>query len=144
VTLPSLALVFLCGLVHAQEPAADTPAASAQAPVVAVTRLPVVADQLRERDVSEAELRALLETALGSGVAVADLVVALEVVVAQLDEGIEMPDLALRLPGLIGQGHVGDALAATLQAVGPTAAAALPVALVPDPEPSPEAAPSSD
>lgn len=144
--MPSvLAVILACGLGLAQEPSAVAIEQPVLPPQVAVTRLPVLAAQLREREVSEAELRALLETALGSGVALSDLVEALEVVVEQLDQGTDMPDLALRLPGLIGQGFQGDSLAATLQAAGPAAAAALPVAwgAAPEPvEPAPE--PASD
>ncbi len=138
------ALVLLCGLAGAQQPATDDDAPAARPEVLAVTRLPVLTDQLRARQFSEAELRALLETALGSGVNLADLVGALEVVVEQLDLGHELPDLALRLPGLIGQGFEGDALATSLQAAGRSATGALPVAVGAAPEPRTEPEPSAD
>jgi hypothetical protein len=112
-----------------------------QVPAVTATRLPILAARLRERDVPEAELRALLETALGSGVSVSSLVEALEVVVVELEAGSPMPDLSLRLPGLIVQGFEDDELARNLRQASRSAAASV-LSLPrrpPEPEPEPEA-----
>ncbi len=107
----------------AQEPPPTAPGELPSALVAA--RLPVLTDELREQQVSEVELRALLETALGSGVSLQALVGALEVVVSELEAGSDMPDLSLRLPGLIVQGFEGDALASMLRETSRTATAAV-------------------
>ncbi len=126
--------LLLSGLALAEEPAVEAEAPEVPSPVAA-SRLPILADQMRESDVSESELRALLETALGSGVSLGALVGALEVVAAQLEAGVVMPDLALRLPGLITQGMEGEALAASLQGASQAATASVAVGVsMPAPE----------
>ncbi len=122
-----------------QETPAEKELRTGLPPAVTASRLPVLTDQLRTSKIEEAELRALLETALGSGVSVYSLVGALEVVVEQLEAGVSMPDLALHLPGLIVQGFEGDALAARLLAAGQTATAAIAVGASPAPVVEPEA-----
>jgi len=130
----SLALVFASAL-SAQEPMQAAEPVVVLPSAVAASRLPVLTDRMRANDVSEADLRALLETALGSGVSVHGLVGALEVVVRELEAGTGMPDLALRLPGLIVQGFEGDALASMLRAASESAAATV---ALPMPVPAPE------
>ena len=138
--------LLLAGLASGQEPTTSSPDGADLPEAVAITELPLLTAQMRASDVSEEELRALLETALGSGVSLSSLVQALEVVVDQLEQGAELSNLALRLPGLIGQGFVGDALAERLVAAGPSAAAALPVVEPPPQElgSSPVSAPDPD
>jgi hypothetical protein len=104
------------------------------APVTAA-RLPVLCHQLRDHGVSEAELRGLLETSLGSGVSVSSLVQALDVVVDELESGHGMPDLSLRLPGFIVQGLEGDQLASTLRQASSSARASVLAIPIPLPEP---------
>lgn len=140
----SLALIVaLCGSNAAQVLPAVTPSEEQHA-AVSAARLPVLADQLRARQVDEAELRALLETSLGSGVSIQSLVGALEVVVQELEAGGSMPDLALRLPGLIGQGLEGDDLASMLSAGAQSAAASVLAAPAPPAADAVEAPPSDE
>jgi len=129
----SLALVFASAL-SAQEPVQAAGPVVELPSAVAASRLPILTDRMRDSNVSEAELRALLETALGSGVSVHGLVGALEVVVHELEAGTGMPDLALSLPGLIVQGFEGDSLASMLRAASESASATVAV-----PMPAPEA-----
>ncbi len=132
-SLTLCAALLVSSLTLATEPAPETTARVPSA--LEVSQLPVLADRMRAQQVNEAELRALLETALGSGVSVQALVGALEVVVQELEAGAELPDLALRLPGLIVQGFEGDALASMLGQVGQAASASVAVGASPMPVP---------
>jgi hypothetical protein len=116
----ALLLALLLPPLLAQEPAPAEPP-TARAGTLAALRLPVLTDRMRDQAFDEAELQALLETSMGSGVSMTSLVGALEVVVSELEQGVSMPNLAVRLPAWIAQGLRGEELAAVLRGSAPAA-----------------------
>ena len=133
-TFALFAVLLTLGSPRAQQAAPEAPAS------VAVAQLPVLADQMRAQRVEESELRALLETTQGSGVSMDLLVGALEVVVRELEAGIEVPNLAVRLPAMISQGLKGEELAQVVRQAGQSAAASAMAAPVAAPVEDPASA----